>query len=60
MKQQMMADRLIETIYEGEHYAVPYSQMGRWFEFMKHLSVFQKDCGNCQIAFSDAFSKYKI
>lgn len=48
------------TIYEGEKYEIPYSEMGRWFSFMKYLSVFSYDCGNSQIQFSDAFSKYKL
>ena len=54
-----MKDRLIETIYEKEHYLVPYSEMGIWYAYMKSLSVFEKDAGNLQIAFSDKFSKYK-
>lgn len=54
-----MKNRLIETIYEGVHYMVPYSEMGSWITYMKGLSIFEKDCGNLQISFSDKFSKYK-
>jgi len=54
-----MNDILTETIYEGEHYLIPYSEMGSWFAYIKALSVFVRDCGNLQIAFSDKFSKYK-
>lgn len=54
-----MADTLIEAIYEGDHYMIPYSEMGSWFAYIKYLSIFSRDAGSCQIAFSDKFSKYK-
>lgn len=55
-----MDNRLTETIYEGEHYNIPYWEMGAWFAYIKSLSVFNKDAGNLQIAFMDKFNKYKI
>ena len=55
-----MKNHLTETIYEGEHYNIPYDEMGPWFAFMRDLSVFQRDAGNLQIQFIDKFSKYKI
>lgn len=55
-----MEKHYTETIYESEHYLIPYSEMGSWFAYMKDLSVFQRDSGNLQIAFIDNFNKYKI
>ena len=55
-----MKDRLTETIYEGEHYMIPYSEMSSWFAYIKDLSVFEKNCGNLEIEFWDKFKKYKI
>jgi hypothetical protein len=55
-----MKNRLIETIYENEHYMIHYDMMGSWFAFMKDLSVFERDCGDLQIQFIDKFKKYKI
>ena len=54
-----MNEVLVRCIYDREYYDIPYSEMGRWFAYMKDLSVFSYDCGCSQIAFSDAFSKYK-
>ncbi len=49
-----------ETIYEGEHYMIPHSEMGSWLAYIKDLSIFSRDGGNLEIAFSDKFSKYKV
>lgn len=54
-----MSNTLIETIYEGDHYLVPYSEMGSWLAYIRDLSFFVRDAGNLQIQFSDKFSKYK-
>lgn len=53
-------DVFYETIYEKEHYLIPYSEMGSWYAYVKDLSLFVKDEGHLQIEFIDAFSKYKI
>lgn len=53
-----MNNTLIQTIYNGERYEVPYSEMGSWLAYIRDLSFFQLDCGNLQIAFYDKFSKY--
>ena len=60
MEYQRMGDILIETIYEGERYNIPYKEMGGWYGYIKGLSIFQKDAGNLEIQFHDAFSEYKI
>ncbi len=54
-----MKDYLYHTIYDNEHYLVPYSEIGKWYTYMKDLSIFTLDCGNLQIQFSDAFHQYK-
>jgi hypothetical protein len=56
----MEKEHLIETIYEGDHYMVPSSEMGSWYAYIRDLSVFVKDAGNLQIAFTDKFSKFRI
>lgn len=53
-----MNNIIVQTIYNGERYEVPYSEMGSWLAYIRDLSFFQLDCGNLQIAFSDKFSKY--
>jgi|TARA_R110000803_G_scaffold35405_7_gene76590 hypothetical protein len=55
-----MKDTLIETTYDRERYLVPYKLMGSWLAHIRGLSFFEKDCGHKEIAFSDAFSKYKV
>ena len=55
-----MKNYITKCIYNNERYDVPYSEMGRWYAYMKDLSIFTLDAGNCQIAFSDAFSKYRV
>ena len=55
-----MKNTLIETIYNGERYLVPYHLMCSWLAHMKCLSFFEKDCGKKEIEFSDAFLKYKV
>jgi len=55
-----MKDTLIETTYDRERYLVPYHLMGSWLAHIRGLSFFEKDCGHKEIAFSDAFSKYKV
>lgn len=55
-----MKNRLIDTIYNNERYKVPYSEMGRWLAYMMDLSFFVLDAGHLQIAFHDAFNKYKV
>jgi hypothetical protein len=55
-----MENHIEKCIYNGERYDVPYLEMGRWYAFMKDLSIFTLDAGNCQIEFSDAFSKYRV
>lgn len=54
-----LKNRLIETIYDGEHYLIPYHLMDSWLAHIKGLSFFEKDCGEKEIEFSDTFSKYK-
>lgn len=56
----MEDDLLIDTIYEGERYAVPYEEIGSWFSYMKALSLVQLDAGNRAIAFTDKFHKYRL
>jgi len=56
----IMKNRLTETIYQNEHYMIPYDMMGSWFAFMKDLSVFERDCGDLQIQFGDKFRKFKV
>lgn len=46
--------------FEGEKYNIPYSELGSWNAYMIALSRFELDCGQTQIEFSDAFSKYKL
>lgn len=55
-----MKDTLIMCQFENEKYNIPYSELGRWDAYMTALSRFVKDCGQTQIEFSDAFSRYKI
>lgn len=54
-----MNNYLYETVYNGEHYLIPYSEIDRWYAYIKDLSLFVRDAGNLQIAFHDAFNKYK-
>lgn len=55
-----MKDVLIDTIYNNERYKVPYSEMGSWIAYIRDLSFFVLDAGHLQIAFHDAFYRYKI
>lgn len=55
-----MKNTLIEMTYDRERYLVPYNLLGSWLAHIKGLSFFEKDFGHKQIAFSDAFSKYKV
>ena len=54
-----MKNTLIETVYNGERYQIPYRLMGSWHAHIKGLSFFEKDSGHKEIAFSDAFRKYR-
>lgn len=54
-----MKDNIILCQYDREKYNIPYSELGSWNAYMIALSRFEMDCGHTQIAFSDAFSKYK-
>jgi hypothetical protein len=55
-----MKDILIDTIYNGERYKVPYSEMGSWRAYIIDLSYFTLDAGHLQIEFTDAFNKYRV
>ena len=55
-----MKNKLIETTYDGERYQIPYHLMSSWHAHIRGLSFFEKDCGQKEIEFSDAFRKYKV
>lgn len=55
-----MQEYKYKMIYDREYYMIPYKEMERWLAFMESLSYFTLDGGQCQIEFSDAFSRFKI
>ena len=55
-----MKDELIDTIYNGERYRVPYSKMMGWLAYMEELSIFRRDAGHLEIAFHDSFHRYRV
>lgn len=56
---KQLKDRIILCQFDGVKYNIPYRELGRWNAHMIALSRVQMDCGQTQIEFSDAFSKYK-
>ncbi len=54
-----MEHHLTETVYDKEHYLIPFVEMGSWLAYMKDLSIVQKDAGNLLIGFTDKFHKYR-
>jgi hypothetical protein len=54
-----MKNNIILCQFEKEKYNIPYFELGRWNAYMIALSRFEMDCGQTQIQFSDAFSKYR-
>jgi len=58
-KIEEMKDYVYLMTYDRERYEIPYSEIGSWLAYMQALSYVTFDAGNCQIAFSDKFSKYR-
>ena len=55
-----MINTIILCQFDREEYNIPYSELGSWNAYMIALSRVEMDCGQTQIEFSDAFSKFKI